>query len=232
MLLLTVEARLLAASMHLKAGGAEAALAECDAVIATTCLAPRAAEVARRKRSQALAALAALAPEPSARSPARSPARSSRVVAGSPLRTQPAPHTPRGRSSTEVLLRQRGLLPVSPASPRPPGDVVSTLLMREAHAANEAGEPALAGELFNASYLLTGRLEARVSAANMTLKLGEAEAALAEYSQLLSEGALSEKTRKVVVRKAGEAEALCEGVMRRSSLESLRRDVASGRVAM
>jgi len=78
------------------------------------------------------------------------------------MRTQPVPHTPRGRSSNEVLLRQRGLLGASPASPRTPGDAASTLLMHEAHAANEAGEPALACELFSASYLLTGRLEARV----------------------------------------------------------------------
>jgi len=46
-----------------------------------------------------------------------------------------------------------------------------------------------------------------VSAANMTLKLGEVEAALAEYGLLLSSANLGEKTRAVVLRKREEAEA-------------------------
>ena len=153
-------------------------------------------------------------------------------MAGSPLRTQSASHTPRGRSSlSKVGLPKEGAAaaslrspdslrsPHSPASLCTPGGAAPTLLMREAHAANEAGEPALACEFFSACYALTGRLEARVSAANMTLKLGEAHAALGEYNLLLSSGKLSEETKAIVVRKRDEAEV-------QSSLETLPRGAA------
>ncbi len=67
----------------------------------------------------------------------------------------------------------------------------------------------------------------------MRLKLGEAEAALAEYALCLSSANLGERTRAVVLRKREEAEAARLGVPgRRESSETLQRNAASGRVAV
>ena len=65
----------------------------------------------------------------------------------------------------------------------------------------------------------------------MTLKLGEGEAALAEYALLLAMPELrrSSRLQAVVVRKRDEA---ARGVTRAASLVALHRDVASGRVAV
>ena len=58
---------------------------------------------------------------------------------------------------------------------------------------------------FTACYVLGGKPEARVSAVNMTLKLGEVDAALREYDRLLATGTLGAKAEAVVVRKREEA---------------------------
>ena len=63
------------------------------------------------------------------------------------------------------------------AAPRQ--SVVWELLLREGRAAELGGELRRARELFSACHALSGRPEARLLAASMRLKLGEAEAALA-----------------------------------------------------
>ena len=65
----------------------------------------------------------------------------------------------------------------------------------------------LARELFNALYVLSGKTEARLSAANMTLKLGNYDEALAEYDKLLATCELSKPSVDVVTRKRAEAAA-------------------------
>ena len=84
---------------------------------------------------------------------------------------------------------------------------VNSLLLREALAANQAEECMLARELFNALYVLSGKTEARLSAANMTLKLGDYDEALAEYDKLLATCELSKPAVDVVTRKRVEAAA-------------------------
>ena len=63
------------------------------------------------------------------------------------------------------------------AAPRQ--SVVWELLLREGRAAELGGELRRARELFSACHALSARPEARLLAASMRLKLGEAEAALA-----------------------------------------------------
>ena len=117
------------------------------------------------------------------------------------------------------------------AAPRQ--SVVWELLLREGRAAELGGELRRARELFSACHALSARPEARLLAASMRLKLGEAEAALAEYALCLSSANLGERTRAVVLRKREEAEAARLGVPgRRESSETLQRNATSGRVAV
>ena len=58
-------------------------------------------------------------------------------------------------------------------------------LMKEAHEANAKGDAQTARKKFEAAYEVGGRLEARISAANMTLKLGEIEESCREFTMLM-----------------------------------------------
>ena len=82
--------------------------------------------------------------------------------------------------------------------------------LQAANRANAAGQYANARELFFELYMLKGRIETRLSAANMTLKLGEVAAALAEYQYFDDElfGTLTPKGQKVLRVKLAEAEKL------------------------
>ena len=79
--------------------------------------------------------------------------------------------------------------------------------MRAAHRANENGEFEDAYHLFTRSDQLQPRPAARLSAANMALKLGDGASAMESYLSLLRDGALPEdsKQRDLLLRKIGEA---------------------------
>lgn len=78
--------------------------------------------------------------------------------------------------------------------------------MKEGHMANGRGDIMRALLCFREAYLLGGRMEARVSAANMSLKLGLLEEAFAEYDQMLIGPArLPEPVARIVRRKHREA---------------------------
>ena len=75
-----------------------------------------------------------------------------------------------------------------------------------ANAANEAGECKLAHDLFRRAHTLTSKVEFRISAANMSLKLGDTRHAVAEYTSILaSSDGLSERALKMVSRKLQQA---------------------------
>eukprot|EP00967_Tisochrysis_lutea_P059245 scaffold75526_cov31-Tisochrysis_lutea.AAC.1 len=80
--------------------------------------------------------------------------------------------------------------------------------------ANKQELTQVAAALFEASYAVGGRLEPRISAANMRLRMGQAELARAEYERLLSMGwQLDEKVREIVLRKRAEADGLIDSGM-------------------
>ena len=83
-------------------------------------------------------------------------------------------------------------------------------LMRAAHRANENGDFEEAFHLFTQSDQLQPRPSARISAANMALKLGDAAGAMETYLALLRDGALPEdaKQRDMLLRKIREASNL------------------------
>ena len=233
-----VEARVCAANMALKLGDVGAALEEYDEMLlrdgaervsvvdlsrgatgvgaGTVRLSAIARGVVQRKAEEAQRALSS--PAAARRTRARpSSARGSGAGGGTPGRGADwLPATPSGdgaRRNTEVGLalerRADGGTALASLSAQPGGHgQAAALLMREALGANEAREPGLARELFDACYVLSGRIEARISAANMALKLGEADEALAEYKRLLETGTLSAKAQAVVERKHDEAWAM------------------------
>ena len=233
-----VEARVCAANMALKLGDVGAALEEYDEMLlrdgaervsvvdlsrgatgvgaGTVRLSAIARGVVQRKAEEAQRALSS--PAAARRTRARpSSARGSGAGGGTPGRGADwLPSTPSGggaRRNTEFGLalerRADGGTALASLSAQPGGHgQAAALLMREALGANEAREPGLARELFDACYVLSGRIEARISAANMALKLGEADEALAEYKRLLETGTLSAKAQAVVERKHDEAWAM------------------------
>jgi hypothetical protein len=79
-------------------------------------------------------------------------------------------------------------------------------LMKEGHLANARGEVAEARSYFRQCYDVGGRVEARISAANMSLKMGEFTTALAEYETMAefmrqNPHTLSPRVGKVLQRK-------------------------------
>ena len=92
------------------------------------------------------------------------------------------------------------------------GDALLDLIMREGQSQNAATDFASALVLFRACHRLSSKVEARISAANMLLKLGRVGEALAEYDAML-EGPqpLSAKADEIVRRKREEARVATEG---------------------
>ena len=92
------------------------------------------------------------------------------------------------------------------------GDALLDLIMREGQQQNAATDFASALVLFRACHRLSSKVEARISAANMLLKLGRVGEALAEYDAML-EGPepLSAKADEIVRRKREEARGATEG---------------------
>ncbi|KAL1525745.1 hypothetical protein AB1Y20_020589 [Prymnesium parvum] len=85
-------------------------------------------------------------------------------------------------------------------------------LMKEGHMANARGDTVRAMQLFRHCYDVGGRVEARISAANMSFKLGDFGSALAEYEAMQdfmrnNPGVLSPRVAKVIKRKHLEAAA-------------------------
>eukprot|EP00966_Prymnesium_polylepis_P274534 6343067-Prymnesium_polylepis.1 len=68
-------------------------------------------------------------------------------------------------------------------------------LWAQGKGANAAGDFRLAYSCFRQCYDAMGRVEMRISAANMLLKLGEAEAAALEYRAMLDDEDCSEQAR-------------------------------------
>ena len=81
-------------------------------------------------------------------------------------------------------------------------------LLQKGKDANGASEFAQACACFEAAYALSVRGGMLVSAANMRLKLGEAETAAAMYRSVLSDSGLLEPEREMAARKLAEAQAL------------------------
>ena len=83
-------------------------------------------------------------------------------------------------------------------------------LMERGHAANERGEYDVAYRCFSQSDALRSRPAARLSAANMALKLGDAAGAMETYLSLLKEGEMTEngRQREVLLRKIREASGM------------------------
>ena len=85
--------------------------------------------------------------------------------------------------------------------------------MRLGHTANERGEYEAAFHFFTASEAREPRPSARLSAANMALKLGDASGALDTYLGELQDGSLppDEKQRALLLRKIKEASTAARG---------------------
>ena len=84
--------------------------------------------------------------------------------------------------------------------------------MREGQSQNAATDFASALVLCRACHRLSSKVEARISAANMLLKLGRVGEALAEYDAMLEGPApLSAKADEIVRRKREEARGATEG---------------------
>jgi hypothetical protein len=86
--------------------------------------------------------------------------------------------------------------------------------MDDAHEANAAGEYERARRLFTRSNELVPRAAARLSAANMVLKLGDAAAAMQVYLDLLATGAMK-PDHQLLQRKMKEATARLSAAGRR-----------------
>ena len=82
--------------------------------------------------------------------------------------------------------------------------------LQEGQKANKSGDYATARDAFLDAYDVSGRVEPRISATNMLLKLEKVDEAIREYEDLLEEerrdpGLLSAAAREVVTRKLNEA---------------------------
>ena len=91
-----------------------------------------------------------------------------------------------------------------PASEKATVEAEAAYCMQEGHAANARGQFEEAWRWFNRSHELAPRPAARVSAANMALKLGDAEHAMSEYLDVMEEGSLA-GGREMLQRKLREA---------------------------
>ena len=80
-------------------------------------------------------------------------------------------------------------------------------LIKQANAANTAGDTAKAASLFAQASALDPRPTTTLSYVNMCLKMGEYEFAAACYERLLTEGGLSDKARAIAQRKRADADA-------------------------
>ena len=78
-------------------------------------------------------------------------------------------------------------------------------LMRAGHHANKAGDYVTARGHFTECYELGGRMEARISAVNMALKLGLYEEAAESYAQLMRQENLPPAVMSIIERKYAEA---------------------------
>ena len=86
------------------------------------------------------------------------------------------------------------------------------------HQANERGEYGIAYRCFSQSNALRSRPAARLSAANMALKLGDASGAMETYLALLQEGEMGPENgrqREVLLRKMREASGMAREAAQR-----------------
>ena len=92
------------------------------------------------------------------------------------------------------------------------GDALLDLIMREGQQQKRDYDRWSALVLFRACHRLSSKVEARISAANMLLKLGRVGEALAEYDAMLEAAEpLSAKADEIVRRKREEARGATEG---------------------
>jgi len=91
-----------------------------------------------------------------------------------------------------------------PERPKRESQKLQEELMRAGHSAVRAKDYKTAKEKFSACYKEGGRVEARISAANMTFKLKDYDAAVDEYASLLKQG-LPESLHDVIQKKYQQA---------------------------
>jgi len=89
-------------------------------------------------------------------------------------------------------------------------DASAELLIQRGHDANRRGEFVEARSNFRAAFELSSKAAAQISAANMTLKIGDVAAAIQEYTTILERQDLAETHREAVLRKVNEATHLQE----------------------
>ena len=107
-----------------------------------------------------------------------------RVVAPTPASAPaPAPAPDKSKEDADANILLQSSLSVLDGSEKVSGDELQ--LMKEAHEANAKGDARTARRKFEAAYNVSGRLEARISAANMMIKLGEVEEACREFTMLM-----------------------------------------------